>query len=173
MRHVILICLLLCATTAFAQEKDLKNKKAKSATEQSAIDEKEKMKAQTEDFLKELQGKTGITDAQKAKSEKADVPKVKDGNAPKAESGTFKPVASQVPSDKSWDLPYQIRTNASQEFFPMRAEPSVATDVLEYVPAGSLLTVTEKTSEVYRKVEYNGMVGYISIVFLASEKESE
>lgn len=158
MKHVILICLLLCATTAFAQEKDLKNKKAKFATEQSAKDEKEQMKAQTEDFLKELQGK----------AEKADAPKAEDDNAPKAE--TFKPTTFKVLSDKSWDLPYQVRTNASREFFPMRVEPIVDTVVMEHILAGSELTVLEKTSEVYRKVKYNDMVGYISIVLLETEQ---
>ena len=158
MKHVILICLLLCATTAFAQEKDLKSKKAKFATEQSAKDEKEQMKAQTEDFLKELQGK----------AEKADAPKAEDDNAPKAE--TFKPTTFKVFSDKSWDLPYQVRTNASREFFPMRVEPIVDTVVMEHILAGSELTVLEKTSEVYRKVKYNDMVGYISIVLLEAEQ---
>lgn len=157
MKHVILICLLLCATTAFAQEKDLKNKKAKSATEQSAKDEKEQMKAQTEDFLEELQGE----------AEKADAQKAEDDNAPKAE--TFKPTTFKVLSDKSWDLPYQVSTNASREFFPMRVEPIVDTVVMEHIPAGSELTVLEKTSEVYRKVKYNDMVGYISIVLLDAE----
>lgn len=55
----------------------------------------------------------------------------------------------------------------------MRTGPSVTYSVIEYIPDGTVLTVLDRTSKDWYKVQYDGRTGYVMAQYLRMQSEQD